>query len=617
MGDIVEPLGVTFARTLPLLLYHDAKQPVGTATFGTPTKDGIDFEASLPVIEAPPSLKERVDIAWASVKAGLIGGASIGFRVLEQAFNKDTQGYRYLKTEVLELSLVTVPANQDCTIATIKSLDVSLAAPGTPAVRLHPSGASDPTRTVKLRTERPMKQTYADQITAWEATRAAKTARMDELLTKSGDAGITLDDSEAEEHDTIGAELTKIDAQLTRLRAAETREKAAAVPVTGRTPLEGTQGRTGIITVEKKLPPGIQFARYAMCMGLARGNPYEAKQLAKEHYPDDSGILKLIERTAIGAGATLTSHAYDDLVPYNIMDDFIEFLRPRTILGKFGMNGVPALRRVPFNVRTSGFSSGLSANWVGEGLPIPVSRAVSYTVTLTWAKICALSVLTKEEIRFSNPAAEAKVRDDIARAIIAKQDIDFIDPGKAAVANVSPASITFNTTPLAPSAATAAGFRTDFATLLGTFATLLLDPSDIVIVMSTIDALNLSLMVNTLGVPSFPGLTMQGGTLLGFPVITSEAMVALGSPDERIIVAVKAGDIYLADDGVVTVDASDQASIEMFSDTSSQTGITGVGASQVSLWQTGMVGLKAEREITWKLRRTGAARYLGPCLYAA
>jgi HK97 family phage major capsid protein/HK97 family phage prohead protease len=608
MGDIVEPFGVTFAKRLPLLLYHDAKQPVGTATFATPTKDGIDFEASLPVIDTPPSLKERVDVAWASVKAGLIGGASIGFRVIEQAFNKDTQGYRYLKTEVLELSLVTVPANQDCTLAVVKAID--LAASGRP----HLSGASDLSRVVTMRTDTTMKKSYADQIASWEATRATKTARMDDLLTKSGDAGVTLDEAEQEEHDTLAEDTKKIDAQLTRLRAADEREKAAAKPVVGDDTTKAALSRAGshVITVEKKLPPGIQFARYAMCVGASKGSRLEAIDLAQRHYPDDSAILGMIEKGAVAAANTQTAGNASELVYAGVMDDFIEFLRPKTILGK-----IPGLRRVPFNVRVTGASAGTTGYWVGEGLPVPVSKMTTFTTSLTWAKIEALAILTKEEVRFSNPSAEMKVRDDLARAIIYRMDIDFIDPGKAAVANVSPASITFNTTPLAPTAATAAAFRTDLATLLGTFATLMLDPSDIVLVMSTVRAMNLSLMVNTLGNQSFPGMTMQGGTLLGFPVVTSEAMVALGSPDEDIIVAVKAGDIYLADDGVVTVDASDQASIEMLDSSLVQSGMTGTGASLVSLWQSGLIGIKANREVTWKLRRTGAARYIGPAAYVA
>jgi HK97 family phage prohead protease len=118
-GDIIEPLGVTFKNPLPLLLFHDARKPVGFATFKKPTKDGIAFQATLPTIDEPGTLKDRVDEAWQSIKAGLVSGVSIGFRALEEAFNKETNGFRFLKTEVLELSLVTVPANASATILSI------------------------------------------------------------------------------------------------------------------------------------------------------------------------------------------------------------------------------------------------------------------------------------------------------------------------------------------------------------------------------------------------------------------------------------------------------------------------------------------------------------------
>lgn len=622
-GDVVEPDGAEFKLPLPLLWQHDSEQPIGQVFAATSTKDGIEIQARIAQTDVPGALKDRLDMAWQSIAMKLVRGLSIGFKPIEESYDKITGGFHYLKWMWLELSTVTIPANTDASIQTIKSLDVG-AALGDDVKTRKPAGVSAPSRVVSMRTEGPMKKSYADQIASWEATRAAKSARLDELLTKSGEAGLTLDEAEAEEYDTITDEIEKIDKQLVRLRAAEEREKKAAVAVAGRTPAEGGQARGGVVTVERPLPPGIQFARYSMCMGMARGVASEAKQLARHHYGDNAAplerLIDLQQRAGVGAGSTATSHNLSDLVPYEIMNDFIEYLRPKTILGKFGttQNGVeiPPLRLVPFNTRVSGFSAGFTAAWKGEGLPALPSAATSFFLTLTWANLAALAVLTKEEMRFSNPSAEAKVRDDLVKSVIVKQDIDFINPAKSATANTSPASITYNTTPLAPSGATAAAFRTDFATLLATFATLLLDPSDIVIIMSTIDALNLSLMINTLGVQSFPNITMAGGSLLGFPVITSESLVSEGSPLEDIIVAVKAGDIYLSDDGVVTVDASDQASIEMQT-TSSQSGLTGTGASLVSLWQTGMVGLMATREINWLLRRTGAARYIGPAAYRA
>lgn len=622
VGDVMHPKGAKFQLPMPLLWQHKQDQPIGEVFAADVKSDGIYIKARIATIEEPGKLKDRVDEAWQTMKAGLVRGLSIGWKPIKEVYDKVRNGFDYPEWDWFELSAVTIPMNQSATIQSVKSFDTGAASGALSATS---AGVSALSRVVSTRPERPMKKSYADQIVDFQNTRAAKAAKMDALLEKSAESGTTLDAADKETHDTLADEIKEIDEHLTRLDAADKREKAAALAVKGTTSTTGSESR-GVtrITVEKKLPPGIAFARYAMCMGMARGNPFEAKELARQNYGDDAhgivGLIDLQTKGAVGALNAQTAGAGSELVPYNILDDFITYLRPRTILGKFGttVNGTtyPSLRRVPFNVRVSGFSAGASATWVGEGLPALLSKPTSTSNTLTWSKLAALTVLTKEEIRFSNPSAESKVRDDLAASIIQKQDLDFIDPVRVAVANVSPASVTWNTTPVLTTGTNAAALRTDLATLLATFATAKLSPEDIVLIMSTVDALNISLMLNSLALPVFPSITMAGGTLLGFPVITTEAMVSIGSPVSTIIVAVKAGDIYLADDGMVTVEASDQASIEMV-DSSSVSGITGTGASVVSLWQTGMVGLKATREINWKIRRTGAARYIYNAAYRA
>jgi len=631
VGDTIDSKGIKYKNPLPLLLYHDSKKPVGEAKFSRFTGDGTPFDARISSIDRPGIVKDRLDEAIDSLSADppLIRGVSIGFMPLESpVYNKDTGGFHYPSIEVHELSMVVVPAHQDATITTLKALDVDQPALGPDVTAPKPAGVSASSRTgVRLRTERPMaKKSYADMIAECIATRKEHTDRIDALLLKQNDTGLTMDPQDAEDHDELAGKVEAIDAQLVRLRAAEAREKAEAAQVRPSGGLEVRHGaQVSVTDPVKQLGKGIMFARYAMCMGMSRGNPYEAKQLAVDNYGDGTApiLAKMIDwqtKGAVGAANTQTAGWASELVPYTLMDDFIEFLRPGTLVGKFGttQNGVqiPSLRRVPFNTRVSGFSAGLTANWVGEGLPILLSKATSFTTSLSWAKVAALTVLTKEEIRFSNPSAEAKVRDEIARCMIAKLDKDFIDPAKSASANVSPASITNQTVPILTTGTTAATLRTDLATLIATFATANLSPEDIVLIMNTVDALNISLMITSLGNPVFPGLTMQGGNLLGFPVITTTQMTSIGSPVSNIIVAVKASEVYLADDGVVTVDASDQASVEMV-DSSSQTGIVGTGASLVSFWQDGLVGLKATREITWKIRRTGAARYIYNSAYKA
>jgi len=122
MGDIVEPMGATFALPMPLLWQHNHEAPVGMVEFAKPTKAGIPFKATLARVLEPGTLKDRVDEAWQSVKAGLIRAVSIGFRPIDYETMKDG-GLRFKVWEWLELSLVTIPANADATITTIRSVD--------------------------------------------------------------------------------------------------------------------------------------------------------------------------------------------------------------------------------------------------------------------------------------------------------------------------------------------------------------------------------------------------------------------------------------------------------------------------------------------------------------
>jgi HK97 family phage prohead protease len=125
MGDVVQSLGITFKNPLPLLHQHQHDKPVGMVKFSKPTKDGIEFTASMPRNLDPGPLKDRVDTAWGEVKAGLVRGVSIGFIPTKYAF-MDDGGIEFQESEVIELSLVTIPANADATIAMIKSIDGAL-----------------------------------------------------------------------------------------------------------------------------------------------------------------------------------------------------------------------------------------------------------------------------------------------------------------------------------------------------------------------------------------------------------------------------------------------------------------------------------------------------------
>jgi HK97 family phage prohead protease len=127
VGDIIDPLGVKFTNPMAFLWQHDHQKPVGTCEFGTATAAGIPFMAKItdPASVESASLKDRLQEAWDSLKTGLVRAVSIGFRPIEYAF-MDAGGIRYIETEVFELSAVTIPANADAIIDTIKSMDRTL-----------------------------------------------------------------------------------------------------------------------------------------------------------------------------------------------------------------------------------------------------------------------------------------------------------------------------------------------------------------------------------------------------------------------------------------------------------------------------------------------------------
>lgn len=620
VGDIVDPLGVAFKNPLPLLLFHNNTKPVGRVTFGVPSSKGIPFEAWIPEIAEAGTLKDRVDEAWLSVKYGLISGVSIGFRALEDGIERlKSGGLKFLKTEVLELSLVPIPANASASIHTIKSLDTGRpassgmgssvssvntpVASGTPVVRLLPS-----------RQEHAMKST-SDQILSFKSTRDQKWTEMNEIMTKSSDSGETLDAAGAETYDTLKAEVESIDKHLKRLEDLEAFQKANAKPVSP-SPDPHAVHSTGngsyapVITIQETLPPGIGFARAVLCKTAAFMTQYSRSpvDIAKERYPHDARVQTYLKATVPAGSTTDLTWAGNLVDTTNLASEFVEFLRPATIIGKFGNNGIPSLRRVPFNVRITGQTSGGNAWWVGQGAPKPVTSFGTNAVTLLWAKLAAISVITEELARFSSPSAEQMVRDGLRDAIVQQMDSDFIDPATAAVANVSPASITNGLTPLSSAGTSEANVRTDIQNLLEQFVANNQDPMNLVLIMPSTLALALSLSVNSLGQRSFPEMTMRGGTLLGLPVITSQ-QAANASGSGNLVIAVNASEIFLADDGQVTVDASREASLQML-DNPTVNSVTGTAVSLVSMWQTNSIALRAERFVNWARRRTEAVSFM-------
>ena len=616
VGDVVEPMGVKFADKMPLLWQHKSDKPVGWAKFNSPTKDGISFEAHIAKSDEPGTLKDRLDEAWQSVRMGLVGAVSIGFKVAKDGWEwlKETDGMKFNEYRSHGIvSLVTIPANSEALIHDmkfLKSLDAPLLAasgleakdierPKRPGV----TGKSNCISTSEApKDARKMPKTIAEQVSAFEATRQAKAARMTELMTKAADENVTLDTAESEEYDTLDGEVKKVDEHLKRLNVLQKQNVIQAKPI--EPPKSQHElilpGPGRITAVRANAPKGSGFTRLAIAMMYGQGDTMKSINRAKEWSHDMPELIPILEagvgnlmdgvKAAVGAGTTTDATWASPLVAYNVLaSEFIELLRPATIIGR-----IPGLRMVPFNIQMPATTTGSTVGWVGENAPKPVSSMAFTTVQLRWAKAAGIIILTQELVRFSNPSAEAVVRQDMIDAMVQFLDRQFVDPTVAAVTNVSPASITNGVTPIAPTGTNEAALRADVKTLLNTFLINNVSTTGGVWIMTQQQALALSLMINALGQQSFPSMNGEGGgTFIGYPVIASENVPATGgSPtDGYPIIFAKAPEIMLADDGQTVIDASNQASVQL--DTAPDSPPS-ASSAYVSLWQMNFVGLRAE-----------------------
>jgi hypothetical protein len=177
---------------------------------------------------------------------------------------------------------------------------------------------------------------YAEHITAFENSRAAKAAEQKSIMDEALARGETLDAEGQEKFDTLQDEIEAIDSNLKRLRTVEKTTGTTATPVAGQTSEEASTTRSGqqiVVKAPEKLEPGIAFARLVKSLGAAKGDMGRAVRIAAARYGEDSaaaGTLKAIDergmdslffpgmeavqKAAVTAGSVVSGNWASDLV---------------------------------------------------------------------------------------------------------------------------------------------------------------------------------------------------------------------------------------------------------------------------------------------------------------
>jgi HK97 family phage major capsid protein len=271
---------------------------------------------------------------------------------------------------------------------------------------------------------------------------------------------------------------------------------------------------------------------------------------------------------------------------------FLAAVAPKTILGRLvGMRMVPANKFVPAT------SQPAAAGWVGEGLPAPITRLTTATITIPIAKLAIPFPFSAELLRLGGDVVTRLFESDFQRAISLALDSALLD-GAAAVAGLRPASILHGLTSLN------GGSPVTFDE--GDVTTLALAVASgyaymPYFVCSPAGAWYLA-SLRTSGVKIFPDVTAAGGSINGVPVLVSPAA-------GNKLALIDATSVLCADEGLV-IDGSRHSTLEMLNSGMVQSGDTGTGTSLVSLWQSGVIVLRGTRFVSWALGRVDGAAYV-------
>lgn len=566
-GDIIEPKGATYTLPIPFLWQHKHDQPIGEVIAAQTDDNGITVTVKIAEIAEEGTLKDRIDQAWHHIRHGLVKGLSIGFRGKKYAYLE--KGIHFQEWEWLELSAVTVPANPQAAIDTVKAAQTE---------------NTNPAKGKPMNIE--------TQIQAVKTALQEKQTAIAAVLGAAAEQGQTPDDTQ--EQTIVGLEnetavLEKNLARLEKIKAAAEKAAQTAIPAAGNTEEEGKNTAAGIIKAQNLGEPdkGIPFAQYVRAKMVSALQAKEGvfvspAQIAKAMKFSDP-VVAYIEKATLGS-TTDTGFAAPLVQVQTYTADFIELLRAKTVFNRIG-----GYRNVPFNVKINGQLTGGSSQWVGEGEKKPLTNPTFGSVEIKEHKLAAIVAYTQELLRRADPAIDVLIRDDLLASVAALIDQTFLDD--QAQTDTRPAGILNGVTAVRNSGTTTAAYEKDLSTLITQFLENNLSTDGCYFLMSETRAMQMSLLRDPLGNTFFNGMGLSGNrSLMGLPVITSQAV------GERIIL-IKPSEILVAQDGGIDVSYSDQATL------------TDGGATH-HLWQENKFAMRVEKYITWAKRRPIAAGYI-------
>jgi HK97 family phage prohead protease/HK97 family phage major capsid protein len=603
-GDIVDPSGwvLTNFRKNPIALFgHSGAFPIGT--WSNIRVEGEKLIARLNL--AAKGTSARLDEIISLVEQGILRAVSVGFRPLKSEpvdAEKPWGAQRYIKQELLETSLVSVPANP-AALALAKSLNLSqeimdlafgeqvetrrrdMTTGGQAAITPQPANNSEgkaKTMSLAQRIENASKEVTAKK------DRLAQLTSVDEI-----------------DNDAI-TELTKqIDDEersIATLKAAEAKIGINASPAGHAAP---AINRRPLGFPQKDLQPLDLLVRAMAVQGIAHFGQKPIDKVLDERYPghEATAIVAKADQTI---GTTGVSGWASELVQ-TVNQGFLQALVGKSVYPALRERGVglsfDGVGTIKLPQRTAG---GAGGGFVAEGSPIRIGRVTTAGAELTPKKMGVIVPFSRELAKRSTPAIESIVRQAIIDDTAAVLDAALLDA--TASSSARPAGL------LNGVAATAVGYgggdhlavKEDFKALLAPF--IAANAADnITVIMNPAQALAIAMMDG-------PANSTGWFSNIASRVNIVESTYATAGR----LIAIRNSDFYTATGDAPEFDINETATVHM-EDTTPLEIVSGTGPTTAdpvrSFYQTATVGVRMLMDVSWVMGRPGMVAWINGTTY--
>lgn len=644
MGDVIEASGwrLSAFKKNPIALWaHDHRSPIGVWE-DIAVQDGV-LAATLKM--AAHGTSPFINTIRSLIEQRILRAVSVGFRALkaEPLEGSKVGGIRFTEQELLEASVVSVPANSEA-LAIAKSFSVQpsdlarlfvasghKAAP-VPARAAPPAPPPAPTNPATTG-NRNMK--IAERIAQMEADLLGKRDSLTALTAKDA-----LDESETVQFEALPDEIATLERSIASWKKAQNALAASAQPA-GSEPGAGSHQRAAdgappaprshpTVPAQPRRGRSADLLVQAALVSLRSHTERRAADEIVERDFGDSRELQAVVRAATNPAQTGVTGWAAELMEEVTMD-FQDMLMPESIWRRLPM------QRMSFDngkIRLPGRSArGLAGDFVAEGQPIPVKQTTFASVSLEPYKMAVITALTRELAKYSNPQAIPILRQAMIDDTIVTLDGLFLD-ATAAAATLRPAGLQATATGAntrVSAGTTLANVITDLKAATAQMSALNMGRRP-VWVMNTVRLTSLSLMQNASGGFMFRDELAGGqGTLVGIPVLHSTTVPS------GVVFLIDASELATAAEITPEIEISTEAALHMESAASTAvadgTGATAGTVAPIafpaggapsgtpgtpaladhaqpvrSLFQTYSLALRMIWPVDWTVRRAGAVQ---------